>query len=38
MSIITIEQFNEEFSEQYPELAQLVCVDEVEVPINVEDN
>jgi hypothetical protein len=38
MSIITIEQFNEEFSEQYPELAQLVCVDEVEVPLNVEDN
>jgi hypothetical protein len=38
MSIITIEQFNEEFSEQYPELAQLVCVDEVEFPINVEDN
>jgi len=38
MSIITVEQFNEEFSEQYPELAQLVCVDEVEVPINVEDN
>ena len=38
MSIITIEQFNEEFSEQCPELAQLVCVDEVELPINVEDN
>ena len=38
MSIITVEQFNEEFSEQYPELAQLVCVDEVEVPLNVEDN
>jgi hypothetical protein len=38
MSIITIEQFNEEFSEQYPELAQLVCIDEVEYPINVEDN
>jgi hypothetical protein len=38
MSIITIEQFNEEFSEQHPELAQLVCLDEVEVPINVEDN
>jgi hypothetical protein len=38
MSIITIEQFNEEFSEQYPELAQLVCLDEVEVPLNVEDN
>lgn len=38
MSIITIDQFNEEFSEQYPELAQLVCVDEVEVPLNVEDN
>jgi hypothetical protein len=38
MSIITIEQFNEEFSEQYPELAQLICLDEVEVPINVEDN
>lgn len=38
MSIITLEQFNEEFSEQYPELAQLVCLDEVEVPINVEDN
>ena len=38
MSIITIEQFNEEFSDQYPELAQLVCLDEVEVPINVEDN
>jgi hypothetical protein len=37
MSIITIEQFNEEFSEQYPELAQLICLDEVEVPINVED-
>jgi hypothetical protein len=38
MSIITIEQFNEEFSEQYPELAQLVCIDEVEYPLNVEDN
>ena len=38
MSIITIEQFNEEFSEQYPELAQLVCLDEVEVPLNVENN
>jgi hypothetical protein len=38
MSIITIEEFNEEFSEQYPELAQLVCINEVELPINVEDN
>jgi hypothetical protein len=38
MSIISIEQFNEEFSEQYPELAQLVCLDEVEVPLNAEDN
>jgi hypothetical protein len=37
MSIITVEQFNEEFSEQYPELAQLVCLDEVEVPFE-EDN
>jgi len=38
MSIITIEQFKEEFSEQYPELADCVCLDEVEFPINVEDN
>jgi hypothetical protein len=37
MSIITIEQFNEEFSEQYPELAECICLDEVEVPIE-EDN
>lgn len=37
MSIITIEQFNEEFSDQYPELAQLVCIDEVELPLE-EDN
>ena len=37
MSIITLEQFNEEFSEQYPELSQLVCLDEVEVPFE-DDN
>lgn len=38
MSIITLEQFNEEFSEQYPELAQCVCLDEIELPLYEEDN
>jgi len=38
MTILTTEQF-EEFSEQYPELAQLVCLEEVELPIDwLEDN
>jgi hypothetical protein len=36
--ILTIDEFNE-FSEQYPELAQLVCLEEVELPIDwLEDN
>jgi len=35
--ILTSEEF-QEFSEQYPELAQLVCLEEVEYPINAEDN
>jgi len=35
--ILTSEEF-QEFSEQYPELAQLVCLDEVEVPLDWEDN
>ena len=38
MSIITIEQFNEEFSEQYPELADCICIDELELPFDEEDN
>jgi hypothetical protein len=37
MTILTTEEF-QEFAEQYPELAQLVCLDEVEYPLNVEDN
>jgi hypothetical protein len=35
--ILTSEEF-QEFAEQYPELAQLVCLDEVEVPLDWEDN
>jgi hypothetical protein len=36
--ILTIDEFNE-FNEQYPELAQLVCLEEVELPIDwLEDN
>jgi hypothetical protein len=38
MSIITIEQFNEEFSEQYPELADCICIDEVELSFDEEDS
>jgi len=37
MTILTTEEFNE-FAEQYPELADCVCLDEVEVPLNWEDN
>jgi hypothetical protein len=37
MTILTLDQF-EEFAEAYPELAECVCLDEVEVPLNVEDN
>ena len=32
MTMMTLDEFNE-FSEQYPELAQLVCLDEVEQPL-----
>jgi len=35
--ILTTEEF-QEFAEVYPELAQLVCLDEVEVPLDWEDN
>jgi hypothetical protein len=37
MTILTTEEF-QEFAEAYPELADCVCLEEVEYPINVEDN